>query len=124
MGVAVSGTLDLFGWSPPTAASTPDEDTSTIDQRFEAFHQANPHIAAEMLRLARLRLDRGETFISTKALWEELRVSLDRARDLGASGAHVYKLNNDYTSLYSRLLIRLEPKLEGVIQIRKRKSER
>ncbi len=104
----------------------------TIEERFSDFHKLNPHVAQEMLRLARARLDRGETFISVKALWEELRVSLDRAEEGGAGplGAiqdrtwdPAYKLNNSFTALYARLIIKLEPRLASVIELRKRKGE-
>ncbi len=106
--------------------------SKSLEDRFADFHRLNPHVGAEMLRLARARLDRGETFISVKALWEELRVSLSIAEDGGAGplGAvqdrtpdAAYKLNNSYTALYARLMIKLEPRLERVIEIRKRKGE-
>lgn len=88
----------------------------SIADRFETFHTENPHVLAEMLRLARARLDRGETWISVKALWEELRVSLStNARD-------GYRLNNSFTALYSRTLLETEPRLQGVIETRRRKA--
>lgn len=121
-------TLNLLDWTPgaePAPAEPPPrrrrkaprgDGRPTIPQRYEAFAKENPHVFAEMLRLARARLDRGETFISAKALWEELRVSLDLADDGGAPGA--YKLNNDFTAYYSRALIAAEPRLAGVIRTR------
>lgn len=92
----------------------------SLDQRYAEFATANPHVFNELLRLATARLDRGETFISIKALWEELRTSLDLADDGGAPGA--YKLNNDFTALYARALIRRQPRLDGVIRLRTRKG--
>ena len=94
----------------------------TIDQRFESFHKANPQVADRMLTLARRRLDRGETFISVKALWEELRASFQKS-DLAYDGFDTTKLNNSYTALYARLIIKLEPRLADVIELRKRKGE-
>jgi hypothetical protein len=110
-------TLDLLAWSPRISVPRESDDRPTIEQRFTAFHSANPHVFAELLKLARERLDEGATFISVKALWEACRVSL-RARLIGE-----YKLNNDMTSLYGRLLIATEPRLEGVIRLRRRKHE-
>ncbi len=110
-----------------TAAARP-----SVDQRWAEFHTKNPHVCAEMLRLARARLDRGETYISAKALWEELRVSLARAENGGhgtfestdgKTAPDPYKLNNDFTALYARTIIRMEPRLEGVIEVRRRKGE-
>ncbi len=133
-------TLNLLDWTPgvPSPAEEAPEKPRgkpsgdgrpTIQQRYEAFRAANPHVFVEMLRLARARLDRGEAFVSVKALWEELRVSLAVIDDVGTPG-HVadivvepYKLNNDYTAFYARALIAADPRLAGVIQVRKRKGE-
>ena len=49
--------------------------------------------------------------------WEECRENL-RVKKLGE-----YRLNNDFTALYARRLIELEPRLEGVIELRKRKAK-
>ena len=105
-------TGDLFGWRPPEV-----ERPKTIDERFAEFHAANPHVAEEMLRLARARLERGERRIGAKALWEELRGSLSTTDP-------EYSLNNTYTALYARLLLELEPRLINVIEVRRRKGER
>ena len=94
----------------------------SIEERFESFHKANPQVADRMLTLARRRLDRGETFISVKALWEELRASFQKS-DLAYDGFDTTKLNNSYTALYARLIIKLEPRLGDVIELRKRKGE-
>lgn len=88
----------------------------TLEQQFEAFVEANPHVMPEMLRLARARIDRGEKRVGAKALWEELRGSI-RAQKLGD-----WKLNNSFTALAARRLIELEPKLASVIETRKRKT--
>lgn len=126
--------LDIFGPGAIPTESTRAEDRraraaarrpKSIDQRFAEFHDANPHIANELLRLARARLDRGETRIGLKALWEELRQSLITTEEggMGTEGpANPYKLNNDFTALYARMLVRMDPRLEGVIEMRRRKN--
>ncbi len=102
----------------------------SLDQRYAEFAMKNPHVFRELLRLARARLDRGETFIAIKALWEELRVSLQVSEDGGAGPEETtdgkiavspWKLNNDFTALYARALIRAEPRLENVMRLRARK---
>lgn len=120
--------LDLFGGALATPEQLRGErhqerraERPSLDQRYAEFASANPHVFDELLRLATARLARGETYISIKALWEELRVSLDLADDGGGEGA--YKLNNDFTALYARALIRREPRLDGVIRLRARKGE-
>lgn len=103
--------LDLLPSTAPPRKPTP----ATLEQRFASFHAKNPHVFAEMLRLARARLDRGETYVSAKALWEELRVSL-------ATEHGEYKLDNSLCALYSRALLAAEPRLDGVIRTRRRRS--
>jgi hypothetical protein len=105
--------LDMLSWSPPGQT---EPDRPTIEQRWVAWSAANGHVLAELLRLARELLDRhGATYISTKALWEAARVSLEAHEDGG------YKLNNTFTASASRWLIEQEPRLAGVIRTRRTK---
>lgn len=90
----------------------------TLEERWSAFVAANPLVMTEMLRLARIYLERGATFISVKRLWEELRVELQTKH--GAQGE--YKLNNSFTALAARMLLEMDPRLIGVIRTRKRTS--
>lgn len=109
--------------APPIAPARP-----SIDERFEAFHKANPHVFEEMKRLAHARLARGETRIAVKALWEELRTSLMR-RDIAENGDSdeainpKYKLNNSYTALYARMLVQF-PEFANAIELRARKGKK
>ena len=88
----------------------------SIEKRYEYWVQENGLVLEEALRLARARLDRGETFISAKALWEELRVSLNATHEGG------YRLNNDFTAIVARRLLEIEPRLIGVIETRTRRA--
>ncbi len=97
-----------------TSGKCPD-----IDAQWAEFHHANPHVMNALLRLARARLDRGERRIGVKALWEELRSELAVSRPEGA-----FKLNNNYTAVYARKLIELEPRLATVIETRTRKAKK
>lgn len=92
------------------------ETRPSIEERYTAFVAANPAVFAEALRLACARLDRGETYISVKALYEELRVSLSTTREGG------YRLNNDFTAPLARALLDAEPRLLGVIELRRRRT--
>jgi hypothetical protein len=87
----------------------------TIEERAATFHAANPHVLAEMLRLARELLDRGAKYIGAKALWESLRVSL-------STTDNEYRLNNSFTSIYARMAIDHEPRLGSVMELRRRKT--
>ena len=88
----------------------------SIQARFDLFHEKNPHVLVELLRLARARLARGETRVGSKALWEELREWI-RVEKAGS-----WKLDNSLTALYGRALIAAEPALDGVIELRRRKA--
>ena len=114
--------LDWISISLPTADIEHPARRRTIEERFEAFDRANPEVFVEMLRLARARLARNEGRISIKAIYEELRASLEVIRDSGSSEAlrGPYKLNNSYTASFARKLIEHEPALRGVIELRKR----
>lgn len=101
-------TLDLLTWSAPS-------DRPTIEQRWREWSRQNGHVLAELLRLARVHLARGASYVSVKRLWEECRVSLEATRDGG------YRLNNDYTAHAGRWLLDVEPRLAGVIRTRRTK---
>jgi hypothetical protein len=87
------------------------DDDSRIAERFAAFHRANPHVYAELLRLARDRKGRGVRKLGIGALFEVIRWNeTDTAsRD--------FKLNNDYRSRYARM-IDAEPDLAGIFDLR------
>lgn len=120
--------LDMFGGktapAPRPTAKPRTAKRASISERWEAFRRANPHVMHEMLRLARARLERGERRIAVKALWEELRASLDLIAEGGLGPLDgKYKLDNSFTALAARRLIELEPSLRTVIEIRKRKAK-
>ncbi len=104
-------TLNLLTWSP-TDTTAPTKQRPSIEERFASWSAANAHVLAELLRLARVHLDRGVTYLSVKRLWEECRVSLGAGKEAG------YKLNNDFTRPASRWLLETEPRLEGVMRTR------
>lgn len=96
--------------------SKPTTKRLTIEERFSLFNAQNPHVLQEMLRLARQKLEHGETRIGAKALWEQLRESI-RVNKLGT-----YKLDNSLTALYARALIEIDARLASVIETRRRKK--
>ena len=119
--------LDIFGPRNTDVTHQPHrkcpDAKPSIDQRFADFHQANPHVFDEMLRLARARVAGGVTRLGAKALWEELRISLAK-RDLAYdSDFKTFKLNNDFTAPMARMLIEHDPSLAAVIELRTRKAK-
>lgn len=87
----------------------------SIQQDFERFHRRNPHVYAELARLARLYHARLGTFPGIGMLWEVARWNLS----LDTAGASVWKLNNDLRSRYARLLMEQEPDLADAFETRR-----
>lgn len=105
--------LDLFtGDAPEVHSPAPG---LSIQARFEEFHRLNPWVADALIRLARDMVARGRTRIGVKHLveivrWQWNRATTDPTTDL--------RINNVYTSRYSRLLEDLAPDLRGVFEQR------
>lgn len=85
------------------------EPEMTIQERFEAFHAANPHVYRLLRSLALEMRNIGIHRSGVKFLVERLRWDyLVQTR-----GREKFKLSNDFTSRYARLLMAQEPALEG-----------
>ena len=88
--------LDLMSYTPVIDRDVKPAARPSIEERFRAFHAANPHVLEELLKLARAHLNAGATYISSKALYEACRVTLRTHH------GDDYKLNNDYTLTVER----------------------
>ena len=85
----------------------------SIRERFDAFHAANPHIAALLAEMALALRRNGRTRYGIKALVEALRYQYSvqtRGDD--------FKINNDFTAHYARLLMDEHPALAGFFETR------
>ena len=85
------------------------------DANFEAFRKANPHVLREALRIGRAWLDRGDKYISTKAILEVLRTSVQARKDDG------FKINNNYSAPIARWLVDQDRRFATVLRMRTRK---
>lgn len=95
------------------------DDAFTLADRFEMFHQANPHVADALEILAAQWLAAGHRKVGMKALVERLRwESGIRTRGDG------YVLNNSYTAFYARLLIARRPEWAECIATRRAQADR
>jgi hypothetical protein len=87
----------------------------TLAERFDAFHADNPHVYDTLVRLAREWLDvTGLPRLGIKMLFERARWEIAIATQ-----ATDFKLNNDYTAFYARLLMAREPDLAGLFELRR-----
>lgn len=91
----------------------------SIGERFEAFHVANPWVYDALVTLAREMVARGRNRVGVKMLFEVLRWEWYRAT---ADPSSEFKLNNNYTSRYARLIAECEPDLVGVFETRELKA--
>ena len=84
-----------------------------IDVRFWEFHHANGHVYDELLRLARRWKAAGHSRCSMDMLFHLLRW------DAGMATSDVdFKLNNDFTSRYARLLSANHRDMAGFFETR------
>ena len=76
-----------------------DQYPDTTLARFVAFHTMNPHVYASFTELARRMRATGKKRYSAQAIIYVLRWEYD----LKTQG-DVFEINNDFTSIYARLL--------------------
>jgi hypothetical protein len=86
---------------------------SEAEQRFTEFHEANPHVYDELLRICRFVRGRGVQRWGIAACFERLRW----LSQFEVQGDDPYRLNNNFRAWYSRLL-NSEPGLEGLFEVR------
>lgn len=91
--------------------------SASIDDRFYWFHALNPSVYEALKQLALDAKRRGVKRYGMKALFEVLRYS-HTLRTLSDD----FKLNNDFTSRYARMLMENEPELKGFFEKRELKS--
>lgn len=85
----------------------------TLDDRFWAFHKANPAVYRALVALARQLKAAGRHRFGIGALFERLRFEAA----LHTWGDE-FKLNNSLRSRYARLIMRQEPDLDGFFEVR------
>jgi hypothetical protein len=98
-------TLDLHPLEPVPHVGT-------IDERFAAFHAANPHVYRNLVTLAR-DLHQDGRRVGMKMLFEVLRW-----QHLRTTGDQGFTLNNDFSSRYARLIAEREADLADAFELR------
>lgn len=87
---------------------------ASIEDRFNAFHTANPHVYQALRRLALQMRRAGHKRWSTKGAFEVLRWQYAMLTE----SSDGFKLNNIYTRPYAHLLMQQEPELLGFFETR------
>ncbi len=93
------------------------EDPKPLAERFADFHQAHPSVYAALVRLTRQAHDAGARRIGIGQLFEVLRWEWVLSALPAADEA--WKLNNDYRSRYSRLIMQNELWAGGMFETRR-----
>jgi hypothetical protein len=84
-----------------------------MDDRFWEYHRANPHVFILFARFAMQVKHNGHDHYSAKAIFERVRWHFS----VETTGED-FKLNNNYTSRYARLLAEEYPEFEGFFRNR------
>ena len=91
-------------------------DARSLEGRWLAFHEANPHVYAAFERLALQAAKRRARF-GAKAIWEVLRWELS----VNTTESEP-RLNNNYTALYAREVMRRNPAHAGLFETREQRA--
>ena len=91
------------------------ETFSQIEQDFIDFHAKSPEVYKQLVRLAREWKSAGNAKLGIATLFEKLRWEWHVA---GLKDVEGYKLNNNYRSLYARLIMANESDLDGIFELR------
>lgn len=92
----------------------PENDpTLTIQERFEAFHAANPWVLTALESLISDWLAHGHSRVGIKQMFEVIRWRYGRA-----TSDTSFRLNNNWTSRYARLALDRHPEWADAIETR------
>jgi hypothetical protein len=94
--------------------------TSQIEWDFKRYHDANPHVYQRLETAALRWADSNAKRVGVKRLAENLRYSTVGIKEPPHAP---FKINNNHTALFARLLIHRHPRLAGVIELRVRKED-
>ena len=105
---------------PPRQTVTPKYPSgASVKERFDLFHERNPHVYSRLRRLALQLRRRGRSSYGIKALIEVLR--WDYA--LRTNDDTPLKINNAYATPYAYRLMENEPELKGFFKTRQRNGD-
>lgn len=106
---------DLFAAIDPLVSIGKHE---SIQAAFEEFHRINPHVYRHLVRAARRARFLGRRKIGIGMLFEVMRWNY-----FVQTEGDEFKLNNNFTSRYARLIEEENPDLKGIFETRCLKSD-
>lgn len=105
--------VSLWDGLPPEEALIPPDPDLTIQERFELYHAANGWVFDALVRLADDWKRQGQTRVGIKLLIEVVRWHY-----LRSTTATDFKVNNDFSSRYARLICERRPDLADLFELR------
>lgn len=107
--------LELLAATVETAGIEAGDIPQTLAERFEQFHQQNPRVYEVLCRLGREWISRtGRRKAGISALYEVARWEIALA-----TNDPDFKVNNTFKPFYSRLIMRDEPDLADLFDLRR-----
>lgn len=95
----------------------PETREDRIYRAWAEFHKDNPHVYELVVSLTREARAAGRQRVGMKMVWERARWEFYlKTTD------ETFKLNNNYTALYAREIMRREADLAGIFETRERKT--
>lgn len=89
------------------------------DRKFREFHEKNPRVYKQLVKLARQAHSRGKRKMSIELLINVVRwYSILNTDDPNSE----FKINNNYKSRYARLIMAENPELDGIFNTREIRS--
>lgn len=89
----------------------------TLQEKFELYHAANPHVYKLFEKYARRARNAGFVRYSANSIFEVIRWHLN----IDTVG-EIYKMNNNYRAFYARKFMEENPAYRGFFEIRKQRS--
>jgi len=106
--------------SMPTIDAITMTDSSKLGIAFRKFHKENPWVYQELVKLTFKLLGKGRKRYGMKGLFEVIR--WHRAMETDADDG--FKLNNNHTAFYARMLMMNELRLKGFFVTRDSKADK
>lgn len=86
---------------------------SAMEEAFYAFHEQNPRVYELIIQFARQKKSQGFAHYGIKSIWERVRWEMPITTE-----GDEFKLNNNYTAFYARMVMRDCPDLRGFFRTR------
>ena len=93
---------------------------TTIDEAFQRFHAENPWILDRLISMTQKLHGKNRKRYGIKMLWEVLRWHVATGE---IKTDEDFKLNNNFTSRYARLIVKLHPEYESMFETRVLRSD-